>query len=150
MAINIYQYNICLQKVFSKRQTKIISLKFPKIKDILTKYFYKDLYQKPIKKMSENPLKPEIPKSTVTAKLTLPNGKEVGIPILYPTQGDPMLDVRNLQALTGMFTFDPGYTVTGACTSKITYIDGKNGELYYRGYNIKDLVSNCKFVEVIY
>lgn len=100
--------------------------------------------------MDDSSLKPEIPKSTTSAKLTLPDGKEVNIPIIHPTLGDPMLDVRALQSLTGMFTFDPGYTVTGSCASQICYIDGANGELYYRGYNVKDLYKNCKFVEVIY
>jgi citrate synthase len=50
------------------------------------------------------------------------------------TVGPPMIDIRTLYQQTGYFTFDPGFTATGSCTSAITYIDGDEGHLAYRGY----------------
>ena len=68
----------------------------------------------------------ESPKKNATnyATLTLPNGESVQLPILEGTAGPNMIDVRFLYQLTGMFTFDPGFTCTGSCESKITFIDG--------------------------
>jgi citrate synthase len=51
---------------------------------------------------------------------------------------------------TGLFTFDPGYTATGACESKVTYIDGDNGVLQYRGYPIEQLAEHSNYMEVCY
>jgi hypothetical protein len=48
--------------------------------------------------------------------------------------GPDVVDIRKLYAQTGMFTYDPGFTSTAACSSTITYIDGDKGELLYRGY----------------
>jgi citrate synthase len=58
-----------------------------------------------------------------------------------------MIDIRNLYAHSGMFTFDPGYTATGSCVSQITYIDGDKGELWFRGYPIEDVANHCSFME---
>jgi citrate synthase len=95
-------------------------------------------------------LTPYIPKSTEKCKLTLPDGREVELPILHGQAGPPMIDMRNLYSLTGYFTFDPGYTCTGSCVSEITFIDGEKGELLYRGYKIQDIAKNCDFVDVCY
>ena len=56
-----------------------------------------------------------------------------------------MIDVRSLNAKTGFFTHDPGFTSTSSCTSAITYIDGDHGILLHRGYAIKDLAAKCSF-----
>ena len=84
------------------------------------------------------------------ATLTLPDGRSVKIPILYGTNGPPVLNISNLYALTGMFTHDPGFTATSSCTSSICFIDGELGELWYRGYPVQELASNCSFLEVCY
>src|SRR5690349_1417291 len=71
-------------------------------------------------------------------------------PILSGTMGPDVVDIRSLYAKTGMFTYDPGYTSTGATESKITYIDGDKGELSYRGYPIEQLAEHSKYLEVCY
>eukprot|EP00742_Colponemidia_sp_Colp-10_P000738 GILJ01000801.1.p1 GENE.GILJ01000801.1~~GILJ01000801.1.p1 ORF type:complete len:478 (-),score=68.89 GILJ01000801.1:144-1538(-) len=83
-------------------------------------------------------------------RLLLPDGREVELPILVGTAGPPMIDIRQLHAKTGLFTFDPGFTATGSCESKITFIDGEKGALWYRGYRIEDLANKVDFVEVCY
>ena len=78
------------------------------------------------------------------------SGKKVDLPVLPGTIGPSVVDVRKLYAETGHFTYDPGYTSTGSCESKITYIDGDAGILMHRGYKIEDLAENCDFMEVCY
>src|SRR6266851_6491219 len=65
------------------------------------------------------------------------------LPLLRPTLGPPMVDVRSLHKEAGYFTYDPGLGETGICRSTITYVDGDNGVLLYRGYPIDALVENC-------
>src|SRR3546814_1715983 len=62
--------------------------------------------------------------------------------------GAKVIDIRNLYKDLGYFTFDPGYTATGSCESKITYIDGDEGVLLYRGYPIEQLAEKSDFMEV--
>ena len=62
--------------------------------------------------------------ATNFATLTLPSGETVQLPILEGTAGPRMIDIRSLYQQTGMFTYDPGFTCTGSCDSKITFIDG--------------------------
>ncbi|HTS91835.1 MAG TPA: citrate synthase [Stellaceae bacterium] len=78
------------------------------------------------------------------------NGKEVVFPLLPGTVGPKVIDIRKLYAETGHFTYDPGFTSTGSCESKITYIDGDVGELLYRGYPIEELAAHSDFMEVAY
>jgi citrate synthase len=78
------------------------------------------------------------------------NNKEIELPLLKGTDGQQFIDVRSLYAKSGLFTFDPGFTCTASCASKITYIDGKNGVLQFRGYLIKDLAENCTYLEVCF
>jgi citrate synthase len=66
------------------------------------------------------------------------------------TVGPRVIDIRRLYAETGCFTYDPGYTSTGSCESRITYIDGEEGVLLYRGYPIQELATNCDYPEVCY
>ena len=72
------------------------------------------------------------------------------LPVLTPTLGPDVIDIRRLYAQTGLFTYDPGFTSTASCTSKITYIDGDAGILLYRGYPIEQLAEKCDFLEVCY
>lgn len=88
--------------------------------------------------------------SPATARLEMPDGRTVELPVLAGTMGPPVLDVRKLYAGTGVFTYDPGYTSTASCESKITYIDGDEGILLHRGYRIEDLAARCTYLEVCY
>jgi len=74
--------------------------------------------------------------------------KTAQLPLLSGTLGPKVIDVRKLYADTGMFTYDPGYTSTGSCESKITYIDGDEGILLHRGYPIEELAEKSDFMEV--
>jgi citrate synthase len=85
-----------------------------------------------------------------TATLTLPNGQSHQFPILSGTTGPDVIDLRKLYDQTDHFTFDPGYTSTGSCESKITYIDGDAGVLLHRGYPIEQLAEKSDFMEVAY
>ena len=84
-----------------------------------------------------------------TATLTV-RGKNYELPIYGGTTGPDVLDIRKLYAETDMFTFDPGFTSTASCESSITYIDGRKGELLYRGYPIEQLAEKSDFLEVAY
>ncbi|WP_262691603.1 citrate synthase [Kordiimonas aestuarii] len=77
-------------------------------------------------------------------------GSDVDLPVMEGSVGPKVLDIRKLYAQTGMFTFDPGFTSTASCESKITYIDGEKGELQYRGYPIEQLAEHSDFMEVCY
>jgi citrate synthase len=77
-------------------------------------------------------------------------GKSAELPLLSGTLGPKVVDIRKLYADLGHFTFDPGYTATGSCESKITFIDGDEGQLMYRGYPIEELAEHSDFMEVAY
>ena len=74
------------------------------------------------------------------------NGKPIELPIYGGTLGPDVIDVRGLTK-AGYFTYDPGFMSTASCNSKITFIDGDAGQLYYRGYPIEQLAENCNFLE---
>ncbi len=78
------------------------------------------------------------------------NGLEVDLPIMEGSVGPKVIDIRKLYAQSDMFTFDPGFTSTASCESKITYIDGNKGELQYRGYPIEQLAEHSDYMEVCY
>ncbi len=84
-----------------------------------------------------------------TAKLSV-GDKDYSFPVYDGTIGPEVIDVSKLYAETGMFTYDPGFTSTGSCESKITYIDGDEGVLLYRGYPIEDLAEHGDFLETCY
>jgi citrate synthase len=85
------------------------------------------------------------------ATLTFSDGSPaVDLPVLGGTLGPEVIDVRVLYAKTGKFTYDPGFMSTASCRSKITYIDGDEGILLYRGYPIEHLAEHCDFLEVAY
>src|SRR5690349_24971581 len=71
-------------------------------------------------------------------------------PVLDGSVGPEVVDIRKLYGQTGMFTYDPGFTSTASCQSKITYIDGEAGILLHRGYPIDQLAENSTFMEVAY
>jgi len=74
----------------------------------------------------------------------------VDFPVIGGTIGPDVIDVRSLYAKTGKFTYDPGFMSTASCRSTITYIDGDEGILLYRGYPIEQLAEKCDFLEVAY
>ncbi|GIX15310.1 MAG: citrate synthase [Paracoccaceae bacterium] len=82
-----------------------------------------------------------------TATLTL-DGKSIELPVLSGSTGPDVIDIRKLYSQLGVFTFDPGYTSTASCESRITYIDGEKGELLYRGYPIDQLAEKSHYLEV--
>ncbi|NBO21083.1 MAG: citrate (Si)-synthase, partial [Rhodobacteraceae bacterium] len=84
-----------------------------------------------------------------TATLTL-DGKAYDLPVLSPTLGPDVLDIRKLYGEADVFTFDPGFTSTAACESAITFIDGDKGELLHRGYSIEELAQQSTYLEVCY
>ena len=88
-------------------------------------------------------------KKTVTFKDNQ-SGKSWDYPVMSGSTGPDVVDIRKFYADTDMFTYDPGFTSTGSCESKITFIDGDNGVLLHRGYPIEDLAENCNFEEVAY
>ena len=76
--------------------------------------------------------------------------KEYQYSVLDGSLGPSVVDLRSFYSDTGMFTYDPGFTSTGSCESKITYIDGEKGVLLHRGYPIEQLAEQCNFEEVAY
>ena len=84
-----------------------------------------------------------------TAKLTI-GGKDYEFPIKQGSVGPEVFDIRHLFGETGRFTYDPGFTSTAACESKITFIDGDAGVLLHRGYPIDQLAEQSSFMEVAY
>ena len=77
-------------------------------------------------------------------------GVSVKLPVRDGTHGPSVIDVRKLYSQTGHFTFDPSFTATGSCKSRITFIDGEEGKLLHRGYKIEDLAKESNFLEVCY
>jgi len=78
------------------------------------------------------------------------DGKTLEAPVYGGSIGPDVIDIRALYSKTGSFTYDPGFLSTASCSSKITYIDGDEGVLLYRGYPIEQLAVNCDFLEVCY
>ncbi len=83
------------------------------------------------------------------ATLHIPGRDPIELPILEGTEGPEVIDVRALAA-RGYFTFDPGFMSTASCESKITYIDGDEGILLYRGYPIAELATEADYLQVCY
>jgi len=78
------------------------------------------------------------------------DAKQHELPIMSGSMGADVIDIRRLYSETGLFTYDPGFTSTASCKSSITYVDGDNGVLLYRGYPIEQLAEKCDFLEVCY
>ena len=84
-----------------------------------------------------------------SATLTV-NNRQLELPVYGGSVGPDVVDIRNLYADGKVFTYDPGFTSTGSCESQITYIDGDEGVLLYRGYPIDQLAEHSSFIEVCY
>lgn len=84
-----------------------------------------------------------------TAKLIV-EGQELDLPTMVGTEQEKAIDISQLRKLTGYITLDEGYVNTGSTTSAITYLDGEQGILRYRGYPIEDIAAHCDFVETSY
>jgi citrate synthase len=78
------------------------------------------------------------------------DGKVIELPVITGTENEKAIDIKSLRAQTGYITIDPGYKNTGSCFSAITYLDGENGILQYRGYPIEQLAEKAEFLEVAY
>jgi citrate synthase len=83
------------------------------------------------------------------SKITL-GDKSLDLPIMKGTLGPDVVDIRKLYGATDVFTFDPGFTSTASCESKITFIDGDQGVLLHRGYPIDQLAEQSSFLEVCF
>src|SRR6202045_377649 len=89
----------------------------------------------------------------ITGTMTLTDnetGKSIDLPVIGGSIGPRVIDIRKLYAQTGHSTYDPGFMATAACRSNITYIDGDEGVLLYRGYPIEELANKSDFMEVSY
>ena len=84
-----------------------------------------------------------------TATLTYKD-QTLELPVFEGSEKEKAVDIRKLRASTGMITYDPGFVNTGCCQSDVTYIDGEQGILRYRGYDINELAEKCEFVDVAY
>ena len=78
------------------------------------------------------------------------SGRSWQLPRLKGSAGPDVIDIRQLYHQSGLFTYDPGYASTASCQSAITFIDGENGILLYRGYNIEDIAHKTDFPEICY
>ncbi len=101
-------------------------------------------------------MNPQVPAGTQTttstsasARLTL-DGKDFDLPVVTGSEGERAIDIGKLREATGAITLDPGYGNTGSCRSAITFIDGDQGILRYRGYPIEELAEKASFLEVAY
>ncbi len=84
-----------------------------------------------------------------TARIIL-DGKEYELPVIVGTENEKAIDISKLRGASGYITIDPGFKNTGSCKSAITYLDGENGILRYRGYPIEQLAEKASFLEVAY
>ncbi len=91
----------------------------------------------------------ELSQKKRVATLTLDDGRSIELPILSGTLGSDVIDIHELSKLD-VFTYDPAFFSTASCMSKITFIDGDAGLLYYRGYPIEQLAEKSDFLEVCY
>ncbi len=71
-------------------------------------------------------------------------------PLIEGSENEVGIDIKTLRAKTGLITFDPGYKNTGSCKSSITFLDGEEGILRYRGYSIEDLCEKASFIDVAF
>src|SRR5437667_758467 len=90
-----------------------------------------------------------VPRASVTITDNQ-TGATFELPVMDGTIGPRVIDIRRLYTDHGLFTYDPGFTSTAACESRITYIDGEEGVLLHRGYPIQELAEHSDFMEVCY
>jgi len=87
---------------------------------------------------------------TEKAKIILPDGQTMDLPVLTGSENEKGIDISGLRKQTGYITLDPGFVNTGSCESSITFLDGEKGVLRYRGYPIEELAEKSSFIEVGY
>jgi citrate synthase len=92
----------------------------------------------------------DVADSGKTATMTVGSNQQTHLPVRSGSIGPDVIDVGRLYRDTGCFTYDPGFTSTANCSSRITYIDGDKGVLLYRGYPIEQLTPQSNFIEVCY
>jgi citrate synthase len=97
--------------------------------------------------MSQNAVREIVSNNAV---LHLPDGQSIELPILTGSENEKAVDISKLRARTGHITMDPGYGNTGCCHSEITYLNGEEGILRYRGIPIEQLADKAMFTEVCY
>src|SRR6187455_1176892 len=105
------------------------------------------------KPQDTNPKEPAVADNTPSVPSSVAidaAGKRVELPLLSGSLGPDCIDIGKLYKETGNFTYDPGFMSTASCRSAITYIDGDQGVLLYRGYPIEQLAKNSNFLEVSY
>uniref|UniRef100_UPI00286DC900 citrate/2-methylcitrate synthase n=1 Tax=Flavobacterium sp. TaxID=239 RepID=UPI00286DC900 len=78
------------------------------------------------------------------------DGNKYELPVMVGSENETAIDISKLRDLSGAITYDPGYKNSGVCKSKITFLDGEEGILRYRGYSIEDLADKADFLEVSY
>ena len=86
-------------------------------------------------------------------KITIKDGQsdnEIDLPVLDSILGPNVVDIRALEKNLGYLSHDPGFIATSSCESKITFIDGNEGKLWYRGYPIEELAEKSNFLETTY
>ena len=86
-------------------------------------------------------------------KITIKDGQsdnEIDLPVIDSILGPNVVDMRSLEKNLGYLSHDPGFMSTSSCESKITFIDGNEGKLWYRGYPIEELAENSSFLETAY
>lgn len=84
-----------------------------------------------------------------TVKLTYKD-KNYEFPLVEGSEDEKGIDIKTLRAQTGLITYDPGYKNTGSCKSAITFLNGEEGILRYRGYSIEELCDKASFIEVAF
>ena len=77
-------------------------------------------------------------------------GKDFEFPLVEGSENEKGIDIKSLRSQTGLITYDPGYKNTGSCKSDITFLNGEEGILRYRGYSIEDLCEKASFIEVAF
>ena len=84
-----------------------------------------------------------------SVKLTYQD-KTFDFPLVEGSENEKGIDIKSLRAQTGLITYDPGYKNTGSCKSGVTFLNGEEGILRYRGYSIEDLCEKSSFIEVAF
>ena len=78
------------------------------------------------------------------------NNQIFEFPLIEGTENEKGIDIKTLRSSTGLITYDPGFKNTGSCKSSVTFLNGEEGILRYRGYSIEDLCDRSSFIEVAF
>jgi citrate synthase len=89
-------------------------------------------------------------KKTISKASLKLDDAEISLDVITGSEGEQAIDISRIRKETGIITLDPGFANTGACASDITFVDGEQGILRFRGYDLEDLADNCTFLEVAY